>query len=189
MLFYIIFTVEELCSPGTISFSFCSLPFISQALTYYVSDVILKQEPWINATNACTFPVPFTDAIEFPDVPFEPKKADYSLSDYQGRYRNALLGDIVVKKTAKSPKSLAFQMGNLVGELFPEGGGHAFRLFLEGDHKFMKTPVKGKHPLPFLRLFFQVKGPQCVGVKVPDSIFGGAPMDFVKTPDEPKEEL
>uniref|UniRef100_A0A2C9M740 Beta-lactamase-related domain-containing protein n=1 Tax=Biomphalaria glabrata TaxID=6526 RepID=A0A2C9M740_BIOGL len=158
-----------------------------QMLTYYITDLMLGFEPWINETSACTFPEPFVKAIEFPNVEFKPQVADYALAEYQGTFSSKLLGDIVIRKSATNPKALTMTMGKLTGTLHPEGG-NVFRLFLEGAYRYMQVPVAGKHPIPFARVFFDFKSNQCVGLKLPDSVFGGNPVDFPKT-NSFKEEL
>ncbi|XP_012939233.1 uncharacterized protein LOC106012067 [Aplysia californica] len=158
-----------------------------QALAYYATDLLLGLEPWINKTALCTFPSPWAEPLEFPDVQFSPKTSDFALTDYHGTYSSPLLGVLHIRKSDTGANSLSFSMADVKGELLPEGG-NVFRLFLSGRHRYMTSPKEGKHPIPFARLFFEFKGPECVGVKVPDSIFGGAPVDFTKIPDA-KEEL
>ena len=148
---------------------------------------MLGFEPWIDQTSACSFPSPFAEPVEFPDVEFSPQHPDFALTDYIGRYSSPLLGNIYVGKSSKNNNGLAFSMSDVTGELLPEGG-NVFRLFLGGKHKFMATPTVGKHPRPFARLFFEFKGPDCVAVKMPDSIFGGQPIHFEKMK-EWREEL
>jgi len=159
---------------------------VLQALAYYTTDLMLGFEPWINQTAACTFPSPWAEPLEFPDLEFSPKMADFALTDYQGIYSNPLLGRLSVSRSSTSTKGLAFNMAGLEGELLPEGG-NVFRLFLSGRHKYMTSPKEGKSPVPFARLFFEFKGSECTGVKVPDTIFGGTPVDFTRV--QTREEL
>lgn len=160
--------------------------FHSQAITYYATDLLLGFEPWINETTICTFPEPWVKVPEFPDMEFKPEQADFPLTDYQGTFSNPLLGRLSVRTSTTNSKVMAFNMGEVTGELLPEGG-NVFRLFLDGSYAHMSTPVSGKKPVPFARLFFEFKGKQCVGLKFPDSIFGGAPVHFIKS--QAKEEL
>jgi len=158
-----------------------------QALTYYVTDILLGEEPWLNASSICSFPAPFAEAVEFPDMKFETRSADFVLSDYIGRFNSPLLGDLFVRKHPTMINALRFAMADIEGKMLPEGG-NVFRLFLEGRHRYMAAPRAGRENIPFARLFFEFAGPECVGVKVPDTIFGGAPVDFKRVADL-KEEL
>ncbi|XP_059164314.1 beta-lactamase-like [Physella acuta] len=158
-----------------------------QTLTYFATDLLLGFEPWINETSACLFPEPFIKTPELPDVEFKPQPSEFALTDYQGIFTSKLLGDITVRKSTSNPKALTFTMGKITGTLLPEGG-NIFRLFLEGDNKYMQTPLPGKNPLPFTRLLFEFKGTQCTGLKLPDSIYGGSTVDFTRTQSF-KEEL
>ncbi|CAL1538766.1 unnamed protein product [Lymnaea stagnalis] len=158
-----------------------------QAITYVATDIMLGFEPWINETAACTFPEPFIKVGEFPNMEFKPQTPDFALTDYQGTYTSPLLGDITIRKSASNLKALTLTMGKITGTLLPEGA-NVFRFFLEGANRYMQAPLAGKHPIPFARLFFEYKGTQCVGLKLPDSVFGGNPVNFVKTQSF-KEEL
>ncbi|KAH9509965.1 hypothetical protein Btru_044742 [Bulinus truncatus] len=160
---------------------------IIQMMTYFITDLMLGHDPWINETTACTFPEPFVKSLEFPNVEFKPQVADYALAEYQGTFSSKLLGDIIIRKSSSDPKALTMTMGKLSGTLLPEGG-NVFRLFLEGSYKYMQTPLAGRHPVPFARIFFDFKSGQCSGLKLPDSVFGGHPVDFPKTKGY-KEEL
>lgn len=157
-----------------------------QSIMYYATDLMLGFEPWINETTACSFPEPWMKIPEFPEMDFKPEQPDFALTEYQGSFTNPLLGGLTIGKSPSNSKALTFKMSEVTGELLPEGG-NVFRLFVDGSYKHLTTPVHGKKPIPFARLFFDFKGKQCIGLKFPDSIFGGAPVNFVKS--QGKEEL
>ncbi|GFS03826.1 protein flp-like [Elysia marginata] len=157
------------------------------AITYTVTDLLLGEEPWINETSACTFPEPWIKLPEFPDVKLDTKEPDHPFESYIGTFGNDLLGDMVIRKSTTDDQALSMVMSDVTGQLLPEGG-NIFRLFLDGNFNHLRQPEAGKHPLPFLRFFFDFKAKECVAVKVPDSIFGGNPVTFHKKPDA-KEEL
>ncbi|BFZ14870.1 hypothetical protein BsWGS_17909 [Bradybaena similaris] len=157
-----------------------------QSIMYYATDLMLGFEPWINETTACSFPEPWMKIPEFPEMDFKPEQPDFALTEYQGSFTNPLLGGLTIGKSPSNSKALTFKMSEVTGELLPEGG-NVFRLFVDGSYKHLTTPVHGKKPIPFARLFFDFKGKQCIGLKFPDSIFGGGPVNFVKS--KGKEEL
>ncbi|XP_070564933.1 uncharacterized protein [Ptychodera flava] len=84
----------------------------------YIADLLLKQEPWLNSSTACSFPSPWkpiaNDASESRLYPpaIMPLSDSNTLREYEGSYIHHAYGKLTIKINSTDGK-LHFQYGNL----------------------------------------------------------------------------
>ena len=119
-------------------------------LFYYLADVGLDQEPWLNVSNACFFPELWTNVTRPPPESSTTIDEGATFEDtslFVGTYGHLLYGDVEVKRNGSG--GLWLEYGRLEGRLYPHGengnvalmkvsGIMAF-LFQYGDVEFHLT--------------------------------------------------
>jgi hypothetical protein len=108
-------------------------------LHYYISDLILGLDPWLDNTTACTFPTPWANATDdrnyftipniMADADGESSRVDDITTDYKegwfdayvGQYGHLFFGNITISHDDVTDK-LRFEAGKFgIGFLTPDG--------------------------------------------------------------------
>lgn len=86
-----------------------------EPLSYFIADILLQEEPWLNVSTVCTFPEPWKERPAPRNKTDEKLPADdYVVTRYLGHYGHRLNGEVVI--SGGSPYSkMSFKL-NSVGE-------------------------------------------------------------------------
>lgn len=90
---------------------------VLKSILRYVSDIILGETPWLNATTVCTFPAPWVTEDEADDnsMSHDPLPDDdppRPLESYTGTFTNPGFGDIIISRHPSN--QLEMHMGQLL---------------------------------------------------------------------------
>ncbi|KAH3843701.1 hypothetical protein DPMN_117230 [Dreissena polymorpha] len=123
---------------------------------YHVSDILLGYKPWINVTNACTFPGPWRNDTVTEFGAGEISRELRNAKEYTGFYGNNVLSGIHVESDDKSNTSLKFTMGLLNGYLQSTTDHDRFMMEIMSPAEFYapfmdKNNVTMKFHVTFLR--------------------------------------
>ncbi|KAK7486960.1 hypothetical protein BaRGS_00021776 [Batillaria attramentaria] len=90
----------------------------SQQLFYYITDLLLDLDPWLNTSTVCTFPAPWNsdDQRSSPSGPSPVPGALENSDLFVGQYGNLLFGDVEILHNGTGQLSLKFQ--RLVANLY-----------------------------------------------------------------------
>ncbi|KAL3878900.1 hypothetical protein ACJMK2_031226 [Sinanodonta woodiana] len=108
--------------PGVTQYSIDTL----RTIFFYISDILLGEEPWLNATTACTFPGKWKNATVHPvsnddlDHPF-----DVILDRYVGNYSSLVFPHVQI---TRDENLLRFQCNRILGILHPTNKASKFKL-------------------------------------------------------------
>ncbi|XP_067661439.1 uncharacterized protein [Haliotis asinina] len=108
-------------------------------ISFYISDILLGDQPWLNSSTACTFPSPWGKV-----PPSTQNNSDVTNTDvecpkcYVGKYGQHLFGDVDVRKGPGS--SLELQYGRVRGSLNTTDQKATFKLDLWDPYRFLARP-------------------------------------------------
>lgn len=86
-----------------------------EPLSYFIADILLREEPWLNVSTVCTFPEPWKERPAPRNNTDDKLPADdYDVSRYLGHYGHRLNGEVVISEGSPYSK-MSFQV-NSVGE-------------------------------------------------------------------------
>ncbi|XP_046575843.1 penicillin-binding protein 4-like [Haliotis rubra] len=118
-------TMDEVTAQNTISF--------------YVSDILMGDQPWLNSSTACTYPSPWGKMPPSTQNNSDVTNSDVECLDcYVGKYGQHLLGDVDVREGSGS--SLELHYGRLRGSLNTTEDKTTFKLDLWDPYKFYARP-------------------------------------------------
>ncbi|WAR28026.1 GIGA6-like protein, partial [Mya arenaria] len=83
---------------------------------YYLADILLDKEPWLNSSTACSFPEPWRNETDsnFREISaFLP-----DISEYTGIYGNEFQPEFILTVNGSSQTQLNFESGRLGGNLY-----------------------------------------------------------------------
>jgi len=138
----------------------------------YASDLIFKEQPWLNQESACKFPctfIPCEDEIRnkspiSTSIPSTKSnnfiykfKDSLPLSDYVGTYFNAGYGNIIITLVTNT---LHMKYYDITGTLHPTTDENHFRPILEGAYELLYDSAD--NPLP--PLIFTTSGTKINGL-------------------------
>lgn len=123
----------------------------------YVSDILLRQPPWLSTQTACSYPSPWVNSTEFSSsdlVNYTNKK----INDFVGTYGNKLLPDITIyiKERGTAERYLWLEMNRIKGELVPTADDNLFRFKMVEPWEYAIERVLGEnfvitYPVNFTR--------------------------------------
>ncbi|XP_046576226.1 penicillin-binding protein 4-like [Haliotis rubra] len=110
-----------------------------KAIAYYISDILMGDQPWLNSSTACTFPMPWEDVSESSQNNSDITNSEVKCVDcYVGKYGNYMFGDLDVVKSSGS--SLELYYGRLRGSLNTTADESTFKLDLFGSFRLLSRP-------------------------------------------------
>ena len=114
---------------------------------YYLSDVLLNEQRWLNTSTLCGFPEPWASPV--PDYRFQwPQGRVSRVADYLGTYRHPGYFDIVVTYDARI-ETLQLRMGRyLEAKLLYNQSTETFYTQFVGKLWYVSEPI----PVRFTRL-------------------------------------
>ena len=133
--------------PGFKSFSINHL----NTVFYYISDLLLGLEPWLNETTACTYPEPWANKTETESKDREVPIAIDKTSDFVGSYFSPLLP--VVNVSANS-SDLLFNMNRLHGILHPSSEKDRFLWEVTDPWEFATSYTDNNNETVFTNVTF-----------------------------------
>ncbi|XP_067661420.1 uncharacterized protein [Haliotis asinina] len=103
-------------------------------ISFYISDTLIDDTPWLNSSTACAFPV-LSPRLNNSDV----TNAEVECLDcYIGKYGNYLFGDVDVRRGSGS--SLELHYGKLRGSLNTTADKSTFKLDIWDPLRFLSRP-------------------------------------------------
>ena len=93
---------------------------------FYLADILLGVEPWLNVSTACTFPAPWKPSGDDLEIPPTPVFQNENLQEYVGLYGSSVLPDIAVELSEDASK-LRFQQSRVKGILNPTAEPDSFQ--------------------------------------------------------------
>ncbi|XP_025085225.1 uncharacterized protein LOC112558780 [Pomacea canaliculata] len=119
--------------PSEVTFSF-------QEILFYITDLFLGEEPWLNTTNACQFPQPWvntTGQTPSNDTNIVPGDIE-NPQDFVGQYENRLFGNIVVAQNGSN--ELLVTYGRVTGKLHKTKDRNVLMMDIYGLFEFVTHP-------------------------------------------------
>ncbi|XP_046368648.2 penicillin-binding protein 4-like [Haliotis rufescens] len=108
-------------------------------ISFYISDILIGDQPWLNSTTACTFPLPWDKAPQSGQNNSDVTNAEVECLDcYVGKYGHYLFGDLDVKLGSGS--SLELHYNRLQGSLNATVDKSTFKLDVLGSFRFLSRP-------------------------------------------------
>ncbi|WAR28065.1 GIGA6-like protein, partial [Mya arenaria] len=83
---------------------------------YYLADLLLDKEPWLNSSTACSFPEPWKDETDSRLTEISAFLPD--ISEYTGIYGNEFQPEFILTVNGSSQTQLNFESGRLGGNLY-----------------------------------------------------------------------
>ncbi|PVD35053.1 hypothetical protein C0Q70_06334 [Pomacea canaliculata] len=111
-----------------------------QEIFFYITDLFLGEEPWLNTTNACQFPQPWvntTGQTPSNDTNIVPGDIE-NPQDFVGQYENRLFGNIVVAQNGSS--ELLVTYGRITGKLYKTKDRNVLMMEIYGLLEFLTHP-------------------------------------------------
>ncbi|XP_067660510.1 uncharacterized protein [Haliotis asinina] len=108
-------------------------------ISFFITDILIGDQPWLNPSTACTFPSPWGMM-----TPSTQNNSDVTntvvecLDCYVGKYGQHLLGDVYVRRGQGS--SLELHYGLLRGSLNTTDDKSKFKLDLWDPYRFLARP-------------------------------------------------
>ncbi|XP_052784695.1 penicillin-binding protein 4-like isoform X2 [Mya arenaria] len=93
----------------------------SKSLTttmYFLADILLDKEPWLNSSTACSFPLPWKEVNETDPRLTEIPAFLPDISEYAGIYGNEFQPDFILTVSGSSQTQLNFESGIIGGNLY-----------------------------------------------------------------------
>ncbi|WAR28018.1 hypothetical protein MAR_013722 [Mya arenaria] len=93
----------------------------SESLTttmYYLADILLDKEPWLNSSTACSFPEPWKEINEMDSRSRDNSAFLPDISEYAGNYGNEFQPDFILTVSGSSQTQLNFESGRIGGNLY-----------------------------------------------------------------------
>ncbi|XP_067661435.1 uncharacterized protein [Haliotis asinina] len=110
-----------------------------KAIAYYISDILIGDQPWLNSSTGCTFPMPWEDVSESSQNNSDITNTEVECLDcYIGRYGNYMFGDLDVVQSSES--SLELHYGRLWGSLNTTADKSTFKVDFFGSFRFLSRP-------------------------------------------------
>lgn len=70
-----------------------------EPLSYFIADILLQEEHWLNVSTVCTFPEPWKERPAPRNNTDDKLPADdYDVSRYLGHYGHRLNGEVVINE-------------------------------------------------------------------------------------------
>ncbi|XP_067661440.1 uncharacterized protein [Haliotis asinina] len=108
-------------------------------ISFYVSDILMGDQPWLNSSTACTYPSPWGKMPPSTQNNSDVTNTDVDCLDcYVGKYGQHLLGDVDVRSGPGS--SLELHYGRLQGSLNTTDDKTKFKLDLWDPYRFFARP-------------------------------------------------
>ncbi|XP_046558560.1 penicillin-binding protein 4-like [Haliotis rubra] len=108
-------------------------------ISFYVSDILMGDQPWLNSSTACTYPSPWGKLPPSTQNNSVVTNSDVECLDcYVGKYGQHLLGDVDVREGPGS--SLELHYGMLRGSLNATDDKTSFKLDLWDPYRFLARP-------------------------------------------------
>ncbi|PVD35054.1 hypothetical protein C0Q70_06335 [Pomacea canaliculata] len=111
-----------------------------EEIFYYITDLFLGEEPWLNTTNACQFPQPWvntTGQTPSNDTNIVPGNIE-NPQDFVGQYENRLFGNIVVAQNGSN--ELLVTYGRITGKLHKTKDRNVLMMEMYGLLEFITHP-------------------------------------------------
>ncbi|XP_046575951.1 penicillin-binding protein 4-like [Haliotis rubra] len=113
--------------------------FAENLISFYISDILIGDEPWLNVSTACSYPKPWGSWLSKLQNNSDVTNTDVDCLDcYVGKYGQYLFGDVDVRRGPGS--SLDLQYGRLRGSLNTTDKKATFKLDLWHPFRFMSRP-------------------------------------------------
>ncbi|XP_067663680.1 uncharacterized protein [Haliotis asinina] len=113
--------------------------FTENLISFYISDILLADEPWLNVSTACSYPQPWGTWLSTLQNNSDVTNTDVECLDcYIGKYGHRLFGDVDVKKGPGA--SLELFYGRLRGSLNTTDKEATFKLDLWEPFRFYARP-------------------------------------------------
>ncbi|XP_067661438.1 uncharacterized protein [Haliotis asinina] len=120
--------------PGTRNFD------LQNVISFYISDILMGDQPWLNSSTACTYPSPWNEMTPRTQNNSDVTNTDVECLDcYVGKYGQHLLGDVDVRSGPGS--SLELHYGRLRGSLNTTDDKTVFKLDLWNPYRFYARPA------------------------------------------------
>ena len=160
---------------------------------YYMSDILLNKQPWLDERTACLYPALGVSSLgdelgedewiqhELPKL--QPThilafiNLTIPLSRFEGTYQSSYTTDIIVQTDPENKKRLVFEMGKMSGILHPTGKSYQFMMEVtqpfEYAIQFISNGFIYKIPCEFTRS----KKKKVTGLIITESV----DVEFVKS--------
>lgn len=117
--------------PGTMNTSFAR-----SEVSYYITDLLLRLDPWLNNANACQFPQEWENVTDDPSEDSVLVHGELKgLQNFVGQYGNVLFGDITVTKNGSN--ELLVNYGRVTGKLHKTKEDHVLMMDILGVLEFV----------------------------------------------------
>ncbi|XP_041357397.1 uncharacterized protein LOC121374360 [Gigantopelta aegis] len=149
-------------------------PTLHELLTFYLTDILLGDQPWLNASTVCSFPAPWAPREGAFDNSFDVTNQKVTDVDkYVGRYGHRFAGDATVK-VGSADGTLAVEFGVFTATVNTTANDRVFKMDATGkmlavshpgnstmlfpitfknlqNGKFMEVVMQYPYPLTFRR--------------------------------------
>ena len=123
-----------------------------RVIMYYISDVLLGEEPWLSPETGCSFPSPWMNITSFTSIEPDPVVTP-PLTDYIGNYGNRIFPDVSI---IQNDGFLMLDINRIKGKLHPTDSTDRFQLELTEPWEYAIEKVVSENytlmsPIKFAR--------------------------------------
>lgn len=117
--------------------------FTLEELFFYITDLFLGEEPWLNNSNACQYPAPWLNTTGWTSSNHTPILPGGILKsgDFVGEYGNKLFGEIAIMLNGS--KELLVRYNRITGKLYRTNVDHILMMEMDGPLAFFTRTARG----------------------------------------------